>query len=328
MEWNLLGHEWAVELLRGQLAGGSLRHAYLFTGPQGVGRRTLALRFAQAINCPQPPAPGTPCGVCRTCRQLETQQHPDLAVLAAEEIGGVLKVDQIRELQHNLSLAPYAAAYRIALLLRFEEAHLSAANALLKTLEEPSARVVLLLTADSPENLPETILSRCQLLRLRPLPAGELAAAMQAAWGAPEAEARQIAHLAGGRPGVARRLLDQPELLVQHREQLDTQVRLLSESRAARFAFADQASKDKVGLRELLDVWATYWRDVMIASAGAGAPLTNIDRENEIRGIGERLSVSRAQQALLAVETTRDRIDRNANVRLALETLMLDLPRL
>ena len=164
MNWGMLGHEWAVDLLRQHVAQGRARHAYLFTGPQGVGRRTLALRLAQALNCQAPPAPGDPCGTCSSCVHLQAMQHPDLAVVRAEQEGGTLKVDQVRELQHALALSPYEARFRVALLLRFEEAHISAANALLKTLEEPAPQVVLMLTATSPESL-STV---CALITLKP----------------------------------------------------------------------------------------------------------------------------------------------------------------
>jgi DNA polymerase-3 subunit delta' len=151
MSWDLMGHTWAEEMLREHIVTGSLRHAYLFSGPRGVGRRSLALRFAQAINCPQPLAPGQPCGTCRICRQIEAMQQADLNILQSEQEGDTLKVEQVRDLQHQLSLAPYESAYRIALLLRFEEANASSQNALLKTLEEPNPRVVLLVTADDPK---------------------------------------------------------------------------------------------------------------------------------------------------------------------------------
>lgn len=165
MDWRILGHRWAVDLLAEHTAHGGLRHAYLFTGPSGVGRRTLALRLAQAVNCLQPPTPGGLCGACAACTRLEKMQHPDLAVIQAEQVGGTLKVDQVRELQRSLSLAPYEANYRVALMLRFEEAHPGAANALLKTLEEPAPKVLILLTAESVESLLPTIVSRCELLQ-------------------------------------------------------------------------------------------------------------------------------------------------------------------
>jgi len=120
MSWDLMGHDWAVEMLQQHLVSGSLRHAYLFSGPRGVGRRSLALRFAQAINCPQPTAPGIPCGECRGCRQIENMQHADLNILQSEREGDTWKVEQVRELQHMLSLAPYEGGYRLALLLRIE----------------------------------------------------------------------------------------------------------------------------------------------------------------------------------------------------------------
>ena len=119
MNWNLVGHSWAVDLLRRHVANGEARHAYLFSGPPGLGRRTLAVHLAQALNCTNPPAPGEFCGECRDCRQIAAMQHPDLAVVQAETEGGTLKVDQVRAVQHSLSLKPYQSKYRVALFLRF-----------------------------------------------------------------------------------------------------------------------------------------------------------------------------------------------------------------
>jgi DNA polymerase-3 subunit delta' len=118
--WNMLGHEWAVDMLRQHAARGEVRHAYLFCGPPGLGRRTLALRLAQALNCTKPIAAGVPCGVCRDCKQIEAMQHPDMNVIQADSEGGTLKVDQVREVQHALSLKPYQAKYRLSLFLRFQ----------------------------------------------------------------------------------------------------------------------------------------------------------------------------------------------------------------
>jgi len=249
MNWDLLGHDWAVDLLREHVVKGRLRHAYLFTGPQGVGRRTLALRLAQAINCPQPPSPGEPCRTCRTCKQIEQMQHPDLSIVQAEVEGGTLKVEQVRELQRSLSLTPYEARYRVAILLRFEEANPSASNALLKTLEEPAPQVVLILTAESAEALLPTIVSRCEVLRLRPSPVEQVSQALQARPGMTAEQADLLAHIAAGRVGYALRLSETPELLEQRRAWLDDHQRLLAASRVERFAYAEAIAKDKDALR-------------------------------------------------------------------------------
>ncbi len=201
MAWDILGHEWAVELLQGHLTQDRVRHAYLLTGPPGIGRRTLALRFTQALLCTQVPAPGGFCGNCRECRQADRMQHPDLTIVQPEEPNGMIKVDHVRELQRGLHLAPYQARYKIALLLQFERANLNAANALLKILEEPPEHVILLLTAASPERLLPTIVSRCEVLRLRQQPTALVQTGLEDQ-GLDPAQAHLLAHISDGRPGT------------------------------------------------------------------------------------------------------------------------------
>src|SRR4026209_89412 len=205
--WNLVGHQWAVDMLKKHVVNGTTRHAYLFAGPPGLGRRTLALRFAQALNCQTPVAPGIPCGECRDCRQIEAMQYADLTIIQADSEGGTLKVDQIREARRSLTFKPYQANYRVALFLRFQEANDNAANALLKTLEEAPSYAVLILTADNPEQLLPTIVSRCEVLRLRPLKIESIQSALENR-SIESNQARLIAHISGGRFGYALRLIE------------------------------------------------------------------------------------------------------------------------
>ncbi len=322
-----MGHEWAVNLLREHVARGEVRHAYLVTGPRGVGRRTLALRLAQALNCTQPPAPGEPRLECRICSQIERMQHPDLSVVQAEQEGGTLKVDQVRELQHDLALHPYEARYRVALLLRFEEAHPSAMNALLKTLEEPAPQVILILTAESAESLLPTIVSRCEVLRLRPLSLEQTRRGLQERWDVPPDKAQLLAHVSGGKPGYALRLYQEPERLEQRQLWLSEHMRLLAASRVERFAFAETLSKDRDALRGALYAWLSLWRDVMLASSGASAPVANLDYQAEIENLSQQYGLPAAHRVAAAVDRTLNMLERNVNARLATEVLMLDLPR-
>jgi DNA polymerase-3 subunit delta' len=326
MNWELLGHEWAVGQLKEQIVQDRLRHAYLFTGPQGIGRRTLALRLAQALNCPQPTRPGEPCRTCNTCQQIERMQHPDLAIVQAEQRGGALKVDQIRQLQRSLSLSPYAARYRVAVFLHFEEANQSAANALLKTLEEPPAQVILVVTAESAESLLPTIVSRCEVLRLRLLPLDRVIQWLQTTCGLPPEQALLLAHISGGRPGYALRLHQEPDLLQRRQAWLDDFSRLLSASRVERFAYAETLARDKDGLRQALFTWLSLWRDVLLKSAGSAAPVANLDRVEEIESLATRVGVEAAHRFAAGLENTLNLVEGNVNPRLATEVLLLDLP--
>ncbi len=325
MTWEIIGHEWAVTALQTHLKPDAVRHAFLFCGPQGVGRRTLALNYARALNCLHPDETSRPCGTCRICRQIKEMTHPDLAVVQPEQPGIQVKVDQVRELQHKLSLAPYDARYRIALLLHFDEASPGAMNAMLKTLEEPGPQVVIILTAENPEQLLPTIVSRCEVLQLRALPAAQTSLGLQKLWGMPEKQASLLAHISGGRPGYASRLFLDPETYKQRQTALDELVSLLAATRVERFAFAEKHYKDSIW-RDKLQIWLAFWRDVLIAATGARVSIYNQDREDEIRKLASQLGESQVYKILASHERTISLLAQNSNQRLTLEVLLLDLP--
>lgn len=323
--WNLIGHEWAVDMLKKHIVLGTTRHAYLFAGPPGLGRRTLALRFAQALNCQTPIEPGIPCGGCRDCKQIASMQHADLSVVQADSEGGTMKVDQIRDLRKTITYKPYQSKYRVALFLRFHEANDSAANALLKTLEEAPSYAVLILTADNPEQLLTTIVSRCEVLRLRPLKVNEVQHALEEK-GFETSQSKLIAHIAGGRFGYARRLLESESMLGLREERLNDLQTLMSASRVEKFSYADKLSKDKDSMRQAILIWLSYWRDVMLRTAQAETPLVNVDRNLEIEDVASRMDLSSARRVVSSLEEALEKMERNVNARMLAEVLLLDLP--
>ncbi len=331
--WNLLGHEWAVDMLRRHVARGETRHAYLFAGAPGLGRRTLALRLAQALNCEKPIAPGEPCLTCRTCKQIETMQHPDLSIVEPVDSDSVpsptgeIRIGQIRELQKTFHLKPYQSPYRVALFLRFHEANDSAANALLKTLEEAPPHAILLLTADNPEQLLPTIVSRCEILRLRPLPLEAIVADLMDR-GVGEDRARLLAHISGGRPGFARKLVEDAALLEKREERLNDLQTLLPAPKVEKFSYAEKLARDKDAMRQTILVWLSYWRDVLLRVAGAETPLINVDRNMEIEFLAGRLDLSSARKVVSDHESALEKMERNVNSRLLAEVLLMDLPKM
>ena len=324
--WNLIGHEWAVDMLKKHVINETTRHAYLFSGPPGLGRHTLALRFAQALNCATPVSAGIPCGQCRDCRQIAAMQHADLTIIQADAEGGTLKVDQIREARRTLTLKPYQSKYRVSIFLRFQEANDNAANALLKTLEEAPSYAVLILTADNPEQLLPTIVSRCEVLRLRPLRIEEVQRELETRE-LGSGRAKLIAHISGGRFGYALRLIENDALLEKREERLNDLQTLISASRVQKFSYADKLSKDKDVMRQAILFWLSYWRDVMLRTAQAETPLVNVDRNVEIEDLASRMDLSSARLVVSGLESALEKMDRNVNSRMLAEVLLLDLPK-
>jgi DNA polymerase-3 subunit delta' len=324
--WGIAGHEWAVGFLRRAVESGSVSHAYLFTGPPGVGKTALARALAAALLCQGEGT--TPCGACRACRLVASGNHPDLHVVESERVGASLKIEQVRDLQRQLVLTPVEACWRVAILRRFEEATTSAANALLKTLEEPPSYVVLVVLAEDADQLLPTIVSRCQQVPLRPLPVAQVAQALVERWDAEPQQAELLAHLSGGRLGWAVRMLEDDAALQRRAQRLDDLDGLLTAPAVERFRYAERLARDPVATQETLDLWSGWWRDVLLMAAEAEAPLTNVDREDTLRDHARRFGVERSTTMIAALRSTAHRLKRNANPRLTLEVLMLDLPRL
>lgn len=332
MPWDILGHDWAINLLRRDLALDRLGHAYLFSGPPGVGKRTLASTFSQALLCQ---SPDPPCGACRHCLLAAKDSHPDLLTVSPVVSGkrilsAKIKIDAIREVNYALSLRPVEAKRRVARLIQFDAAEAPAQNAFLKTLEEPPGNAVILITTPQPEELLPTITSRCEVLQLRPLPIADVRAALGARWGIPEPQAELLAHLSGGRPGWAVRMHAGGDALEDRSERLDELRQLLSAGRAVRFAYADELAKSSNSdhIQAMLELWLAFLRDLLLTSLQSSAPLVNPDRAADFQELSARIPPSRTWAGIRATRRTMEAMRRNANLRLALEVLMLDLPRL
>ena len=330
MQWNILGHETAIRYLQNHTKPGNTRHAYLITGPEGVGKETLALAFAKAINCEKPPAEGQFCDRCLSCRQINQHRYPDLTILRLSEGSKDLKIDQIREMQQTLTLAPYQSRYRIVLIPDFQRATVAASNALLKSLEEPPSRAILILTADAKESLLETIASRCEMLLLRPSSIAALEAYLRDEKALEPGRAKRLAHLSGGRVGAALSFDQDQELLDKYDEALNDLADLLNSRRRERLQYIERLQQRKNSSREqyafLVDTWLTFWRDVMIRRDKADIPLVNNDHDEKIMEIANLIPSRLVEKLFKEHEKALFNLGTNLNSRLVIENLLLSLP--
>ena len=328
MSWNLIGHEWAVRLLKQHIADQRVRHAYLFIGPESIGKRTLARRFAQALSCERADPPDELCGECRACRLISEGTFPDLDILAPDP---TIQVDDVRGLQRRLALSPYEGPWRIALLENFHNASISAANAMLKTLEEPPDQVVLLLTAVAQEQLLPTVVSRCEVIRLRSVASSSILGALEDRQVEPD-RSRMLVSLSEGRPGRAIRWESDPDLFERRSEALDQLQEAMNSDFGGRFALAERiVGRGKLAVqrrrvRTALEAWLSIWRDLLYSGYQAEVLSRNPDQMPSFESLAQRVAPADRYGVVKAISSTLAAVDSNANLRLAMEALMLDLP--
>lgn len=339
MNWDITGHQWAVEQLRASIQAGSDAHAYLISGPPGIGKALLALRIAQALNCES--SPGDPCLNCRTCRRIAHGNHPDVRLASMERQAAGLKAEEaarqkelkiatVREWQRDIALRPYEGRRRVLMLHDAERLSEEAANAMLKTLEEPPPHATLILVASSTDLLP-TIVSRCRVLRLRPLPRQQVTEALMAR-GVAAADAALLAAWSGGRVGWALALLDDPEALARRNAQLTDLLAIHAAGRGMGMRWAEQRAKEYRGGEQetvfaWLELWQGWWRDVLLIAAGSPEGVVNIDRRTELEQAARRHPLPQIFDFVNRIGQAAQQLRENGNPQLVLENLALHLPR-
>ena len=334
--WDVIGHSRAVSMLQRSLERETLAHAYLMVGPAHVGKMTLAVNLAQALNCE---ADEPPCGDCDSCRKAASGKHADVQIIGlilrddseGSKLRAEIGIDQIREMQSSASLPPFEGKYKVFIVDGAELMSNEAANCLLKTLEEPTGRVIFILLTVDERLLPATVVSRCQQLDLPPLTIVEIEAALGSRWGVEPQKARLLAGLCHGCLGWAVSVASDDSLLQLRAERIDKLLHVVSADNEARFAYASQLAvqfgKNRKSVQETLDFWIEWWRDLLLVKAGCTALITNIDFEDTLVEQAGTYSLAEIKSVIDSLQAAGEQLGQNANPRLVLEVLMLSLPR-
>jgi len=333
--WQVVGQAKVVSWLQRSLEKGKLAHAYLLAGPPHVGKMTLALNLAQALNCE---AAEPPCGNCDSCHKIALSRHADVQIIglnydgdsAAARSRAEISIDQIRQMQHSASLPPFEGKYKVFIIDGAEFLSVEAANCLLKTLEEPVDRAVFILLTINDRLLPATVVSRCQRLELFPLTASGVEAVLNQRGVEPQ-KAKLLARLCHGGLGWAVSAAIDDSLLKLHAERMDRLLDIINADYEERFAYATQLaaqfSQSRELVQEVLDLWLDWWRDLMLVKVGGGDAITNVDLEAELIEMSRGYTLAQIRAVINSIQVAREQLRQNANPRLVLEVLMLDIPR-
>ncbi len=301
----IIGHQRILNFLKKSVENNRLAHAYLFIGPSGLGKRTVALEFIKML----------------TGKEVDKSINPDVLIIepAINEKDGVKKeleisIKDARKIQRQMSLSPYAASYKIALINRAEMLTAEASNCLLKTLEEPSGQAILILIAVSPQMLLPTIVSRCQLVKFLPVSEKEIKKGLLKA-------SDQIIRLANGRPGLAVRYLENPEVLENQAKIIGQLKKILDADLDEKYRLAEIMSKNTALAREILEQWLFWFRDLLLLNIGRSdlAVYSNLEKYQDSYSLKKLKEIIKAIKKINYLLTNP-----SINARLALEVLMLE----
>src|SRR5262249_36072737 len=271
-----------VRALRSALAAKAVHHAYLFAGPEGVGKEMAAIGLAQALACRERPQEA--CGQCSACLRIARRSHPDVTwvmpqeemisrgLAAKSDFAGTpsreIRVEQIRALQGRLSVRPLESERNVAIVASAEQMNAQAQNAFLKTLEEPPSGSVLILIASSPDSFLPTIRSRCSRIQFQPLPLDFIAERLRTARKLDLATAELVAAMSAG--SMSRALQLDVEALAQRQELIALFEAIGPHDTRGLLAFAEQFGASRERAEEALDVLRIWVRDLVAVQVGSG----------------------------------------------------------
>jgi DNA polymerase-3 subunit delta' len=308
---SIKGQEKAIGMLKGYIQQARFEGGYLFSGPQGVGKKAVAKILAKIVKCSE----GIPdsCDKCASCLKIENNQHPDIHVMEHED--SEIKIEFIRQLQREISLRPFEAKRKVFIIDNAHNLTAEASNALLKILEEPIGNSLIILISDKPQLLFKTIISRCKSLKFPPLSRGELEAVLKNDYGLDNNTAHFLAYFSEGRLGRALKLKDSD--IIREKNIIIDNMALSSKPN-----FNSLNAPDKDQIRSYLNILATWFRDIYLIKIGMPhSEIINSDRKEDLLKIMAKFSFSDLNDILCSISDSIIYLTQNINNKLVLYNL-------
>jgi len=325
--WQVIGQDKLLSLLKQNLKERNIAHAYLLTGPRHIGKGTLAVNIAQAVNCD---ASEPPCGQCHSCFRIAQEKHADV-IFTHLNSSVEISIDTIRELQHLANLPPYEGKYKVFIINDAEYLSIEAANCLLKILEEPPPTVIWLLLASEENRLLPTVISRCQRLEFKLLPMKQIKGILVDQYDIAPNKANLLARLSHGCLGWAISAVKDDNLLPQRTQNINKFVSLLTANLEQRFGCAQewaiQFNRQRRSMIETIEDWINWWRDLMLIRGSCEEFITNLDYKASLEQQASNLTMREINGFIADLCLLKEQLSKNINVRLLLEWVMLNMPK-
>lgn len=321
---EVLGHSKPIKLLQQAIKNDKVAHSYLFLGNEGIGRKFVAIQLAKAINCFNNEDAQDSCDRCGSCKKIDKNIHPDVLIL--EPSGQTLKIEQIREMQKDLSYRPYEGRRRICILSGADRMAPNMSNSLLKIIEEPPLHTLIILLANHVKSLLPTIVSRCQIIRFYQLPISMVSSWLIKEKGLKRQEAILLASLSEGSIGKALEISKEIETIPRERllfELIGSKCLTIKNTRNFLELFQEDEREDLI---LLLEVCKTLIRDMIMVKINENS-IINFDLLENIKKVSQNWDIKSLLTRIDLLHQTMSAIRNNANIKLALRMLMISWNR-
>lgn len=338
--WLTIGHESSIDMISRGVRSNRTSHSYLITGVENVGKTTVALDIARVANCFNVGSDGSPCSHCSQCCRIESGNHTDVFMYdlepASDESGRLsttVTVDQLRDdFLKQVHRKPYEGKKRVFIIAALERMGMAQSNMLLKTLEEPPDDVIIILLSSRDKGLLETIVSRCQLLNLKPVDDGIVREYIQQITKDGESIEEEIVRLARGRIGWAHKAVNQSGFFTDVKLSIDAIEIAMTGSLEDKFAYSEELArlfqKDRRLGGDALDYLLIWWRDVLLLVSGRQEEIFNISRRKKLEEVSAGLNLHQAAKAIGFVRTAEENLGSNVSPGIVCDDLMINLYQL